>query len=154
MQPGEIVAPAALAGIGPQLALPVTSSDPDRRIALAKWIADPVNPLPARVMVNRVWHYHFGRGLVRTPSDLGFNGDRPSHPELLDWLAAEFQANGGKLKPLHRLIVLSKTYRQGSRIDPAKPQLDAGNRLLWRFPSRRLAAETIPDAILQTSSDL
>jgi hypothetical protein len=154
MQRGEPVAPAAIAGIGPALHLSASSTDPERRRALADWIADPANPLPARVMANRVWHYHFGRGLVRTPSDFGFNGDRPSHPELLDWLAAEFEANGGHLKPLHRLIVLSRTYRQSSRIIEHKAVADADDRLLWRYPSRRLEAEAVRDTILQTTGAL
>ena len=154
MQRGEPVAPAAIAGIGPALSLSASSTDPERRRALADWIADPANPLPARVMVNRVWHYHFGRGLVRTPSDFGFNGDRPSHPELLDWLAAEFRANGGRLKPLHRLIVLSRAYRQSSRIVERKAAADADDRLLWRYPSRRIEAEAVRDNILQTTGSL
>jgi hypothetical protein len=154
MQRGEPVAPAAIAGIGPTLRLAAASTDADRRRALADWIADPANPLPARVTVNRVWHYHFGRGLVRTPSDLGFNGDRPSHPELLDWLAAEFQASGGRLKPLHRLVVLSRAYRQSSRIDDRKAAADADDRLLWRFPSRRVEAEAVRDNILQAAGSL
>jgi hypothetical protein len=132
----------------------VWSPDADRRRALAAWIADPANPLPDRVMVNRVWHYHFGAGLVRTPSDFGFNGDRPSHPELLDWLAAEFRANGGRLKPIHRLIVLSRTYRQLSVIDQAKAKADADNRLLWRYLSRRVEAEAVRDNVLQASGAL
>src|SRR5205085_9002804 len=92
--------------------------------------------------------------LVRTPSDFGFNGGRPSHPELLDWLAAEFQANGWRLKPLHRLIVLSATYRQASREDAQALAVDAGNRLLWRFSPRRLEAEAIRDMILAVSGKL
>ena len=154
MQPGETVAPAAVRGIGKATDLAATAADPDRRQALAAWLTAPDNPLPARVMVNRVWHYHFGQGLVRTPSDFGFNGDRPSHPELLDWLATEFQANGGRLKPLHRLIVLSQTYRRSSRIEPANAKVDASNRFLWRFPSRRIEAEAVRDNILQTSGAL
>jgi hypothetical protein len=126
----------------------------ERRRALADWIADRANPLPARVMVNRVWHYHCGRGLVRTPSDFGFNGDRPSHPELLDWLAAEYQANGGYLKPLHRLILLSRVYRQSSRIIERHAVADADDRLLWRYPSRRIEAEAVRDNILQTTGAL
>jgi hypothetical protein len=154
MQPGEPVVPAAIKGIGPAVELPMDAKEPDRRRVLANWIADPKNPLPARVMVNRVWHYHFGRGLVRTPSDFGFNGDRPSHPELLDWLAAEFQANGGRLKPLHRLICLSQTYRQSSRIEKDKAAIDADDRLLWRFPSRRIEAEAVRDNVLQATGSL
>ena len=105
-------------------------------------------------MVNRVWHWHFGQGLLRTPSDFGFNGDRPSHPELLDWLAKEYQANGWRLKPLHRLIVLSNTYRQASRLDAKSAAVDASNRLLWRYPPRRLEAEAIRDTMLQVSGAL
>jgi hypothetical protein len=154
MQPGDVILPGPIAGIGPRWSLTVSSTEPDRRKALANWITEPTNPLPARVMVNRVWHYHFGRGLVRTPSDFGFNGDRPSHPELLDWLAAEFQANGGHLKPLHRLIVLSQTYRQSSVIHAGKATTDADNRLLWRYPSRRIEAEAVRDNILRTTGSL
>src|SRR5262249_36865921 len=110
--------------------------------------------LPARVMVNRLWHYHFGEGLVRTPSDFGFNGGRPSHPELLDWLAAELLATGGRLKPLHPMIVLSSTYRQASKLDPRGAEVDAGNRLLWRFPPRRLEAEVLRDTLLQVTGSL
>src|SRR5262249_49950459 len=100
MQKGEEVAPAAIRSVGKPLVLDAKAAERDRRLALAAWISDPNNPLPARVMANRLWHYHFSQGLVRTPSDFGFNGDRPSHPELLDWLASEFQSNGGRLKPL------------------------------------------------------
>jgi hypothetical protein len=105
-------------------------------------------------MVNRLWHYHFGQGIVRTPSDFGYNGDRPAHPELLDWLAAEFQANGWRLKPLHKLIVLSSTYRQASRVNSAARKVDADCRLLWRYPPRRLEAEALRDGILQVSGSL
>jgi Protein of unknown function (DUF1553)/Protein of unknown function (DUF1549)/F5/8 type C domain len=154
MKKGEEVVPAAIGGIGKPWSLAKSAGDAERRRGLAEWIADPANPLAARVVVNRVWHYHFGQGIIRTPSDFGFNGSRPSHPELLDWLASEYQANGWKLKPLHRLIVLSKTYRQTSTIDPAKAKVDASNRLLWRFTSRRLEAEAIRDTVLQTSGAL
>src|SRR5205085_10948621 len=100
------------------------------------------------------WHFHFGQGLVRTPSDFGRNGDRPVLPELLDWLAAEFRDNGGRLKPIHRLIVLSKTYRQSSRIDPEKTKIDPANRGHWRFPSHRIEAEALRDGILQVTGAL
>lgn len=126
----------------------------ERRVALAKWIGNENHPLTARVMVNRVWHYHFGQGLVNTPNDFGFNGGRPSHPELLDWLAMEFMAQGWKPKALHRLIVLSATYRQAAKSRPEGIGADAGNRLLWRFPPRRLEAETIRDTVLATSGKL
>src|SRR5262249_31007870 len=110
----------------------------------------------ARVFVNRVWGWHFGRGLVETANDLGVNGARPSHPELLDWLASEFIAGGWRLQPLHRLIVLSGTYRQASRRPDAAAGLakDAENRLLWRFPRRRLAAEEVRDGMLAVAGRL
>jgi hypothetical protein len=129
---------------------------PNPRTRLARWIASPDNPLTARVLVNRVWQYHFGRGIVETANDFGVNGSRPSHPELLDWLAAEFTAGGWRLKPLHRLIVLSSTYRQASRLPDARPGLarDPDDRLLWRFPRRRLAAEEVRDALLKVSGRL
>jgi hypothetical protein len=126
----------------------------DRRAALARWIADPANPLPARVMVNRIWQYHFGRGIIATPSDFGFNGAPPSHPELLDWLAGSYATTGWRLKPIHRLILLSSTYRQSSRLDPKAQAVDRDNRLLWHIAARRLEAEAIRDAILATSGRL
>jgi Protein of unknown function (DUF1553) len=128
--------------------------DADRRRKLADWVAHPANPLTARVIVNRVWHYHFGTGLVATPNDFGRNGDRPSHPELLDWMAADFLAQGTHLKALHRQIMLSSTYRQTSRFDARAAAIDADNRLLWRYPARRLEAEAIRDAMLRSSGEL
>ncbi len=154
MQRGEVVTPTAIHGIGPSLTLRLDTPGPDRRRALAGWIADERNPLAARVMVNRVWQYHFGIGLVHTPSDFGVNGGRPSNPALLDWLAAEFRANGGRLKPIHRLIVLSRAYRQTSHIDVNQAKADADDRLLWRYPSRRIEAEAVRDTILQTTGSL
>ena len=94
MQPAAEVAPSAIAAVGPPLVLPADAPERERRLALARWIGDPANPLPARVMVNRVWHYHFGQGIVATPSDFGFNGGPPSHPELLDWLASRVRRRG------------------------------------------------------------
>src|SRR5262249_50093152 len=128
--------------------------DADRRKKLAEWVTAPNNPLFARVIVNRVWHYHFGTGIVETPSDFGFNGSRPSHPELLDWLAAELadpgRERGGpwSWNRLHRLLVTSATYRQSSA--PRKDALakDADNRLLWRFEPRRLEGEAVRDSML------
>jgi hypothetical protein len=140
--------------VAPTFVLKPDATESERRLNLANWIASSENPLPARVMVNRVWHWHFGQGIVRTPSDFGYNGDRPSNPELLDWLAAEFQVNGWKLKPLHRLIVLSSAYRQSTRYDEKASATDASDRLLWRRTPRRLEAEAIRDAILQTSGAL
>ncbi len=151
---GTQVPPASVASVGPRLVLEPQIPESRRRAALAQWLADPANPLPARVMVNRVWHYHFGRGIVATPSDFGFNGGPPSHPELLDWLAAYYIANGWQLKPIHRLIVLSSTYRQSSRLDAKAQSIDRDNRLLWRVAPRRLEAESIRDEILASSGRL
>jgi hypothetical protein len=129
---------------------------PGPRTRLAKWITDPAHPLTARVIVNRIWQGHFGRGLVRTPNDFGFNGMPPTHPELLDFLANEFVAGGWKFKPLHRLIVMSSTYRQGSATKGRKDALakDPGNRWLWRYQRRRLQAEEIRDSMLAAAGKL
>ena len=151
---GPEVPPSAVACLSPALVLDPAAPEADRRAALARWIADPANPLPARVMVNRVWQYHFGRGIVATPSDFGFNGAPPSHPELLDWLAAAYVAGGWRLEPIHRLILGSSTYRQSSRLDARAQALDRDNRLLGRVAPRRLEAESIRDAILATSGRL
>jgi hypothetical protein len=152
--PKELIAPAAPAAFGDRLTLALDAPEADRRLALAKWITDPKNPLTARVMVNRIWQHHFGAGLVNTPSDFGVNGARPTHPELLDWLASEFIAGGWRMKPLHRLIVLSRTYRQASTSDAKGLLVDAQTRLLWRFPPHRLEAEPLRDAILSVSGKL
>ena len=125
-----------------------------RRAALARWIASPDNPMTAKVMVNRVWQQHFGRGLVDTPSTFGRAGSPPSHPELLDWLALKFVADGWRLKPLHKQIMLSAAYRQASTHDANKARQDANNVWLWRFPKRRLEAEVIRDSMLQASGNL
>ena len=134
--------------------LPADTAKP--RTELARWLTSPSHPLTARVAVNRIWQHHFGTGLVKTPNDFGNNGDRPSHPELLDWLAHEFVAGGWRAKPLHRLIVLSSTYRQSSQsaIAAAAIRLDPENRLLWHFRPRRLSAEEIRDAMLAVSGQL
>jgi hypothetical protein len=124
------------------------------RRALADWLADPANPLTARVMVNRVWQYHLGTGLVATPNDFGSRGSRPSHPELLDYLTARFIAEGWSIKKLHRRIVLSATYRQSAEGSADSLRLDANNVWLSRFPRRRLSAEEIRDSILAVSGDL
>ncbi len=154
MQEGDEVPPAFIRAVAPALAIDPAATDLERRLALARWIGDADNPLPARVFVNRVWQFHFERGLVSTSADFGFNGEKPSHPELLDWLASAFQANGGHLKPLHRSIVLSATYRQSPILNETAMKLDGQNRLLWRFAPRRLEAEAIRDAILATSGTL
>jgi hypothetical protein len=150
----DLVVPTALQAVRPALVLTANAPQEERRLALARWLGHAANPLPARVMVNRVWHYHFGQGIVTTPSDFGFNGDLPSHPELLDWLASEFIRNGWQLKPLHRLIMLSAAYRQSSRLDERATQTDRQNRLLWRMSPRRLEAEGLRDAMLSVSGQL
>ena len=126
-----------------------------RRLALARWIASKDNPLTARVLVNRLWHHHFGRGLVPTPSDFGHTGKKPSHPELLDWLAAELIDGDWRIKRMHRHILTSNTYRQASRATDAKGrEVDPTNSLLWRQNFRRLDAEAIRDSILATNGRL
>ncbi len=152
-QPKDDVSPAIPAALG-ALQLKNELADPDRRRVLADWLANPANPLTARVMVNRIWQGHFGMGLVETPSDFGRSGARPSHPELLDWLATEFIRGGWSIKHLHRLIVLSATYGQSAQIEPSAAARDADVRLLWRYPSRRLEAESIRDAMLAVSGRL
>ncbi len=133
------------------------------RTHLARWLTDREHPLTARVMVNRLWQQHFGVGLVKTANDFGLHGDRPSHPELLDWLATQLMENSWRLKPIHRLIVLSSTYRQSSEVSPsaastnAKSDLqsmDPENRLLWHFSRRRLSAEELRDAMLAVAGKL
>ncbi len=182
--PEEIVTPAALDAVfdlEPEFGLASDAPEAQRRLKFAEWLADARNPLPARVMANRVWHFHFGQGLVATPNDFGASGGRPTHPELLDWLAGKFTESGWSVKALHRLIVNSATYRQDSAIydlrftidDLARQRgdsrqivnrkseiineaqrLDADNTLLWRFPPRRLEAEAVRDAVLAASGQL
>jgi len=160
LRPGPVVEPGHQSAV-PALDRPF-APPPDgaktttRRLQLARWIADPANPLAARVWVNRVWQHHFGHALARTPDNLGFTGDKPTHPELLDWLAAEFRANGGRTKPLHRLILHSATYRQSSVHPRAEEydRTDAGNRLWWRAERRRLDAEGLRDSLLSAGGNL
>jgi hypothetical protein len=127
-----------------------------RRLALANWLTSRENPLPARVMANRIWQYHFGKGLVATSSDFGHLGEPPSHPELLDYLATQFRDGGWSVKQLHRLILHSATYRQTAQIERDDPALetDPANRLLWRQQVRRLDAEQVRDAMLHVSGEL
>ncbi|HEX4609637.1 MAG TPA: DUF1553 domain-containing protein [Urbifossiella sp.] len=153
-QKRELVGPGGLSDIGPALTIPPAAADADRRAAFAAWVTDPQHPLTARVVVNRLWHYHFGTGIVDTPSDFGHNGGRPTHPELLDWLAAELVEKGWSLKHIHRLIVTSATYRQSSANRPDAAAKDAQARLLWRYPPRRLEAEPLRDAVLAVSGKL
>jgi hypothetical protein len=146
--------PAVFANLVAPVSLSNDAPEPDRRQALAAWLADPKHPLPARVMVNRIWQWHFGNGLVDTPNDFGRNGSRPSHPELLDWLADEFVTNGWSIKHMHQLIMNSATYRQASAMHPAGLGKDADTRLLWRYPPRRLEAEALRDTMLTVSGRL
>jgi len=154
MQPKEVVVAAGLASVGENLTIPSDATEQQRRLLLANWIADPKHPLTARVLVNRLWQYHFGTGLVDTPSDFGRNGGKPSHPELLDWLACELICSGWSIKSLNRLIVTSRTFRQSSLFNAKAATIDADNRLLWRFSSRRLEAEALRDSILFVSGQL
>ncbi len=155
--PADEVSPAglsAVSGRSPDFGLAVNASDADRRLKLAEWVTHSDNPLFARVMVNRLWQYHFGQGMVTTPSDFGFNGGQPSHPDLLDWLAQEFRNGGFRLKPMHRRMVTSATYRQASAHNAAASLIDADNRLLWRRTPQRLEAEEIRDAVLVATGQL
>jgi len=150
LQEREEVAPDAVAVLG-SLGLALDEPEQQRRIRLAEWIASPRNPLTARVMVNRIWHYIFGTGIVDTPSDFGVNGSAPVNPALLDWLADEFVRSGWSIKHIQRLILLSRTFGQSSAPRPEGMAVDADARLLWRFPPRRLEAEAIRDCMLAVS---
>ena len=148
------VVPASLSALQNQGAgyrLEAAAAESVRRQALADWIVHPTNPLTPRVLANRLWHYHFGTGIVDTPSDLGYMGGRPTHPALLDYLARRLLDHGWKLKPLHREIMLSRTYQQSSANRPEAAKADADARLLWRFPPRRLSAEEIRDTLLDVA---
>jgi hypothetical protein len=125
-----------------------------RRTVLANWIASPTNQLTARVMANRIWQHHFGRGVVRSPNNFGVQGDRPTHPELLDWLASEFIAQGWRLKPIHKLIMTSTAYRMSSQGQDEALRRDPANDHFWRFNMRRLTAEEIRDSVLAYSGAL
>jgi len=148
------VEPRFLSVMLPPDAPPAAEVQGGRRTALARWLIRRDHPLTARVMVNRLWHHHFGRGIVGTPNDFGRHGQQPTHPELLDWLATEFVARGWSLKQMHALMVLSNTYRQSSAPDGQKAQADPENLLLWRTNRRRLDAEALRDAVLQTAGSL
>jgi hypothetical protein len=152
MSPGTV---SCVAGLPARFDLSAEHNEAQRRAALANWLVDKKNPLTWRSIVNRVWLYHFGRGIVDTPNDFGRMGSLPTHPELLDWLAVEFRDGGQSIKQLHRLIVNSATYRQTSfSRDPAGGELDAGNQFLWRQNRQRLEAESIHDAVLAVSGKL
>ncbi|WP_299462531.1 DUF1553 domain-containing protein [uncultured Gimesia sp.] len=155
--PADVVKPGglnAIKGVSGDLKLAVDSPDRDRRVKFANWVTDSQNPLFARVIVNRVWHYHFGQGLVNTPNDFGFNGGRCSHPKLLDWLAVELIRNRWSLKSLHRLILMSATFQQSSEPNSDALKVDAGNQWLWRKSPQRVEAESIRDSILKVSGQL
>lgn len=158
LKKGKTVVPASLSvlkEIEPaSYILPGKTSESERRLAFANWIVHEDNPVTPRVLANRIWHYHFGTGIVDTPNDFGYMGGRPSHPELLDLLAIKLKENHWQLKDMHRMIMLSKTYRQSSRIRADGVKNDSHARLLWRFPPRRLSAEEIRDTILQVSGNL
>lgn len=158
MNKGPEVAPGSLSTLSGLLAefeLDPDAPEAERRLALAKWIASDDNALAARVIVNRVWMHHFGQPFLRNPSDFGVNGGMPSHPELLDWLAHRLiHTHNWRLKPLHREIVLSAAYRQSSTFRKDAAQVDSDGAFLWRYPPRRLGAEELRDAILQTSGNL
>lgn len=159
-RPRESVKPGALSvlGMDQHFALEETHNEADRRAALAKWLTDPENPLTWRNAVNRVWQYHFGRGIVETPNDFGKMGTGPSHPELLDYLAIRFRDQGQSLKQLHRLIVTSATWRQSSsplpKLEEQAIAVDSDNRLLWKMPRRKLEAEAVRDSVLSVSGKL
>jgi hypothetical protein len=152
--PQQEVQPGFLTMLDPapaKIAPPPSLESTGRRTALAKWLTDPENPLTARVMVNRIWHYHFGRGIAGTPSDFGVMGDRPSHPELLDWLTREFIRSGWSIKHLHRLILNSAVYQESADFRKEAAAIDPDNRLLWAFPRQRLDGEEIRDSSLLVS---
>ena len=154
----DVVEPGFIEVLNPpkaQLSVPALNAPTSqRRIVLANWIASPTNPLTARVMVNRIWQHHFGRGIVRSPSNFGTQGDPPTHPELLDWLASVFTARGWSIKAMHRLIMTSQAYRQSSRGHASALQADPANNLFWRFDLRRLTAEEIRDSVLAVTGSL
>ncbi|HVA47062.1 MAG TPA: DUF1553 domain-containing protein [Pirellulales bacterium] len=155
-QPADVVAPGGVAAVSSkaEFGLPPDAPEDQRRAKLAEWIAAPENPLTARVIVNRLWQSHFGVGLVETPNDFGFNGGRPSHADLLDWLAAELVGQKWSLKQMHRQIVHSAAYRRSATYQPEAAGVDAGNRLLWRKSPLRLEAEILRDAILSVAGQL
>ena len=153
-KPGKQVNPSALAFLPVTFDVSPTAPEGERRAALAKWLTDKDNPLVWRSIVNRVWQYHFGRGLVDTPNDFGRMGEKPTHPELLDWLAVEFRDGGGSFKKLHKLIVTSDTYKRASTPNAENERLDSDNRYFWRQNRRKLEAEAMRDSILMAAGKL
>ncbi len=155
--PGDEVQPAfpsVLSPPSPEIIAPANGTSSGRRLALAKWMTSPENPLTSRVMVNRLWHYHFGRGIVRSTSDFGFQGNKPTHPELLDWLAATFIEKGWSMKAMHRLMMTSATYQMSSRGREDALAKDTTNDHFWRYDMRRLSAEEVRDSILWANGTL
>jgi len=151
---GDEVQPGFLSILDPtdaRITPPAGMNSTGRRSALAAWLTDPKNPLPARVMVNRIWNYNFGRGIVNTPGDFGMMGSRPTHPELLDYLASSFMENGWSIKKVNRMILLSNTYQQSSDFEAKAAEVDPDNNLIWRYPRHRLEAEAIRDSMLSIS---
>ena len=151
MKRRQVVAPGivkALPDLDFEMKLPADALDRDRRLKLVEWITHDDNPLFKRVIINRLWHYHFGIGIVDTPSDLGFNGGRPSHPALLDWLSQRLVDQNYQLKAMHRLIASSTTYRQAATLNAKAAAVDAENRLLWRKSPQRLDGESVRDGML------
>ena len=156
---GDPIAPAGLSVVSPRSGFGFRENNPrlpttGRRLAYANYLTDGEHPLVARVLVNRFWMHHFGRGIVATTEDFGLRGEEPTHPKLLDWLAADFMKNGWRLKRLHKLIMTSRTYRQASVRRPDCEAIDRDNRYLWRMPVRRLDAESLRDAVLAVSGQL
>ena len=156
-QLGEEVAPAgisAISNVSASFGIDKAASDEERRKSLANWISHRDNGPFHRVIVNRIWQYHFGQGIVTSPSDLGFSGGRPSHPLLLDWLAIRFREGGYSIKKLHKVIVTSMAYQQSSQLRPEAAAIDGGNRLLWRQSPRRIEGEVLRDSVLDIAGQL
>lgn len=154
---GEAVVPASMSTLSQVAAgyqMDAKAPQGERRLALARWIVSKENPLTPRVLANRLWHYHFGTGIVSTPSDFGYMGTQPTHPELLDWLAIQIQENGWKLKDIQKQLMLSETYQQASTFREDAARIDSDSRYLWRFPPRRLSGEEIRDTLLSISGKL
>lgn len=156
-KPGVTVQPASISTLSEVVTsfrLNTEVDESERRVSLAEWITDPDNPLTPRVLANRLWHYHFGTGIVDTPNDFGYMGGRPTHPELLDYLANALKENNWQLKALHKEIMTSRVYKQSSDWREEGATLDADSRLFWRFPPRRLSAEEIRDTMLTVSGNM
>ncbi len=145
---------STLSEVAPVYQLVKDDAEGFRRDTFANWVTHKDNPLPARVLANRLWHYHFGTGIVDTPNDFGYMGGRPTHPALLDFLAIKLKEEGWKLKAMHRLIMLSQTYQRAATFQPDAAKVDGDSRLLWRFPPRRLSAEEIRDTMLTVADKL